>query len=170
MTVQQPWAAVVVGLLLAGPAAGQVIYANVEVKGMSCPFCAFGVEKRLRKVDGVATIEVAMNEGRATLEVREGESIDLAGIPKAVRKAGFTPGRIEAEIIGVARREGGQPNPRWSLATGGEEILLVAVTDELAEQLSELAQRGATARIRGELQLPVGKPLELEPLAVEAGP
>ncbi|MFQ5526936.1 MAG: heavy-metal-associated domain-containing protein [Thermoanaerobaculia bacterium] len=163
-------AALVIAILLAGPAAGQVVRATVEVQGMACPFCAFGVEKRLRKVEGVSTIEVAMAEGQATLEVREGESIDLAGIPGAVRRAGFTPGRVEAEVIGVPRREEAQTSRRWSLTADGQKILLVDTPDELAEQLAGLAQGGSAARVRGILRLPIGEHPELEPLEVEAGP
>jgi len=46
-----------------GSVAGQVRSATVEVKGMSCPFCAFGVEKRLGAVAGVDQVIVSMKGG-----------------------------------------------------------------------------------------------------------
>lgn len=165
---KRPWVALVVGALLAGPVAGQVVRATVEVQGMSCPFCAFGVEKRLRKVDGVSAIAVAMNESLATLEAGEGKSIDLSGIPEAVRKAGFTPGRVEAEVVGSIHRGESQSNSEWLLAAGGEGVLLVNIVAELAEELAELAGSGAVARVRGAVRLPIGEHVLLEPLEVQA--
>ena len=88
----------------AGGAAAQVGRATVEVKGMSCPFCAFGVEKRLGAVAGVDRVIVDMKDGSAELTASKGQSIDLAAVPDAVRRAGFTPGRIEVTVRGTVRR------------------------------------------------------------------
>ena len=60
------------------PAHAQVESATVVVEGMSCPFCAFGVEKRLKKVRGVGSIEVNMGVGSASMTASEGESIDFS--------------------------------------------------------------------------------------------
>ena len=40
---------------------------SVQVDGLSCPFCAYGLEKKLRKVENVASIEIRVNEGRAVV-------------------------------------------------------------------------------------------------------
>ncbi len=40
---------------------------TVQVDGLSCPFCAYGLEKKLRKVENVARIEIRVNEGRAVV-------------------------------------------------------------------------------------------------------
>jgi len=31
---------------------------RVQVDGLSCPFCAYGLEKKLRRVDNVAELEI----------------------------------------------------------------------------------------------------------------
>ena len=157
----------ILGVLLAAPAAAQVVQATVEVQGMSCPFCAFGVEKRLGKVDGVGAVEIAMKEGRATVRAREGASIDLAGVPEAVRRAGFTPGRLDVEAVGVAHRGEGASEPGWVLAVGEEEILLADLPAALAPRLADLARRQTSIRVRGVLRLAVeGRPV-LTPVEVE---
>mgnify|MGYP000303644257 CR=1 FL=1 len=40
------------------------------VDGLACPFCAYGIEKRLNKVDGVTDVQVDVGESlvRVTLE------------------------------------------------------------------------------------------------------
>ncbi len=40
---------------------------SVQVDGLSCPFCAYGLEKKLRKVENVARIEIRVDEGRAVV-------------------------------------------------------------------------------------------------------
>ncbi len=93
-------------LLIAADSPAQVVEAQVEIKGMSCPFCAFGVEKKLSAVKGVAEVGVEMKDGRADLTAAEGRSIDIAAVPEAVRKAGFTPGTIEIVARGTLVKKG----------------------------------------------------------------
>ena len=35
----------------------------IEVGGLACPFCAYGIEKRLKKIDGIAELSVLLEEG-----------------------------------------------------------------------------------------------------------
>ena len=53
-------------------AEAQVSRVTVAVDGMSCPFCAFGVEKRLKKVNGVDSVAVDLKSGLVKLTVQEG--------------------------------------------------------------------------------------------------
>ncbi|MDX1629678.1 MAG: heavy-metal-associated domain-containing protein, partial [Fulvivirga sp.] len=36
---------------------------KVEVDGLSCPFCAYGLEKKLKNLDGVTNIKVDIENG-----------------------------------------------------------------------------------------------------------
>ena len=67
---------------------------SVEIRGMACPFCAYGLEKQLRKLPGVEEVEIDVAEARAVLTVRGAGPAD-SDLRAAVQKAGFTPGRIE---------------------------------------------------------------------------
>lgn len=87
-------------LVLVGPGHAQVQRATVAVDGMACPFCAYGVEKRLRKVDSVGSVSISTRDGEATLRARNGASIAVEQVPSAVRKAGFTPGVIQIDATG----------------------------------------------------------------------
>ncbi len=67
---------------------------QVEVDGLSCPFCAYGLEKKLSGIDGVASIKIDIDQGMAILTVSENKSITEEEIRKVVKQAGFTPKKI----------------------------------------------------------------------------
>ena len=90
----------VVTFLLAAPAQAEIRSATVAVDGMSCPFCAFGVEKRLKKVEGVGSVTISAKKGTATLVAKAEESIDVEQIPGAIESAGFTPGSVTVDAVG----------------------------------------------------------------------
>jgi copper chaperone CopZ len=66
----------------------------VHIDGLSCPFCAFGVEKKLKKLEGLKDIKIKMNEGQALLTFEAGVKIDVEAIKEAVKESGFTAREI----------------------------------------------------------------------------
>ncbi len=54
---------------------GEHLYVKIEVDGLSCPFCAFGLKKKLKKIEGVEKVDVS------------------------VKNAGFTPREISFSSI-----------------------------------------------------------------------
>lgn len=73
----------------AGAAAAETAY-RLQVAGLSCPFCAYGLEKRLSKLDGVRGIEVDLAGGAVEVRMAEGARLDEATARKAVKEAGFS--------------------------------------------------------------------------------
>ncbi len=61
----------------------------IEVDGLSCPFCAYGIEKRLKKIDSVAELSVLLEEGKVQLKLKEGATVSEERIQQAVADAGF---------------------------------------------------------------------------------
>lgn len=80
-------------LALAGPPAKVVI----NVKGISCPFCAYGLEKKLKGLDGVTDFSMDLEGGKAEVFFSDRDLIKLKKIEDAVRDSGFTPGNIEVK-------------------------------------------------------------------------
>ncbi len=64
--------------------------ATIVVNGLSCPFCAYGLEKHLKKVNGVEDVNIDMKHGKATVSLKPGTQVDDAMLREAVKKAGFT--------------------------------------------------------------------------------
>jgi mercuric ion binding protein len=79
---------------LATDGKGPAREAVVQVKGLACPFCVYGLEKRLRKLPGVERVHVELGKGEADIAFAPGSAVADAEIQKAVRDAGFTPGTI----------------------------------------------------------------------------
>ncbi|MCH2448548.1 MAG: heavy-metal-associated domain-containing protein [Gracilimonas sp.] len=63
---------------------------TINVAGLACPFCAYGLEKKLKKLDGVAAIYVNIDEGQADIKLKKETTLAEANIKKAVEDAGFT--------------------------------------------------------------------------------
>ncbi|MBI3264491.1 MAG: heavy-metal-associated domain-containing protein [Acidobacteria bacterium] len=69
--------------------------AVITVKGMQCPFCAYGIKKHLAKVPGVEKVEVELAKNQATVYVAPDANVTDAHLQRAVRKAGFEASKIE---------------------------------------------------------------------------
>ena len=67
----------------------------IQVTGMTCPFCVYGVEKSLSKLPGVEKVEVSLEGKKVRVVMKSDHTADEMRIRKAIRDAGFTPGKIE---------------------------------------------------------------------------
>lgn len=76
---------------------------EIEVTGMTCPFCVYGTEKNLNKLQGVESADVSLKNKRARIVMKQGESADLEVIRKAIVDAGFTPGEVIFQPDGSAK-------------------------------------------------------------------
>ena len=171
MLIRSIWKHLVLTLLalsiLVVPALAQVESATVAVDGLACPFCAYGVEKRLKKVGGVASVQVSFRDNEATLSAKNNESIAVAEIPQAIEKAGFTPGAIEISAVGELI---GDTTDGWSLKVWGydKSFSLTDLPTDIGGELQPLATKGALVRVRGTvLSLDAARPT-LTPVAIEA--
>lgn len=63
---------------------------QMRVDGLACPYCAYGIEKKLKKIDGVEKFEVDLNNGLVTVNVAAGVTLTDAQMAKLFRDAGFT--------------------------------------------------------------------------------
>ena len=63
----------------------------VSVDGLTCPFCAYGIEKKIMRLKGVKEIKILLNAGTVTLKCAENKNPAFADIRSAVKDAGFTP-------------------------------------------------------------------------------
>lgn len=69
--------------------------AVVTVQGMQCPFCAYGIKKHLAKLPSATRVVVELAKNQAIITFASDANVTDAQIQQAIRKAGFTPGRIE---------------------------------------------------------------------------
>ena len=61
----------------------------IKVDGLYCPFCAYGLEKHLKKLKGYKKVEVNLKHGVAELHIKPGVTVTDTAIQQAVEDAGF---------------------------------------------------------------------------------
>lgn len=77
-------------LLAAMQAQGAGPVYRVGVDGLACPFCAYGVEKQLHKLDGIARLDTNIEQGLVVVTMQTGKTLTRDHVTRAVEKAGFT--------------------------------------------------------------------------------
>ena len=63
---------------------------ELRVDGLVCPFCAYGIEKKLNAIDGVDDVVIDLNSGLVTVDVTEGTVLNNSQMTKLFNDAGFT--------------------------------------------------------------------------------
>ncbi len=89
MKIPYLWLAGLILLWSGAAAAGGTRY-ELRVDGLSCPFCAYGIEKKLVKTRGVTAVEIDLDRGLVVVKTREGVTLTEAQLKKLVDDAGFT--------------------------------------------------------------------------------
>ena len=69
---------------------------KLYVDGLACPFCAYGVEKKVTGLKGVRKIEIDIDAGIVAVTMVDGATLDEAAAKRAVDQAGFSLRRFEA--------------------------------------------------------------------------
>ena len=68
---------------------------TIHVKGLSCPFCVLGIEKRLKAIPSVETISSNWGKGEMYVKLKARQSQSDDELRQAIKRAGFTPGEID---------------------------------------------------------------------------
>ncbi len=94
-----PAPAIVALLGAASPAYAQAGDSHYElrVNGMACPFCAYGIEKKLKTLPGAKDVKIDLEGGRATFEAPGSGGPTPQQVKQAVKDAGFTLGELKVD-------------------------------------------------------------------------
>lgn len=79
----------ILGLLMQTAWAAGTHY-DMRVDGLACPFCAYGVEKKLKEIDGVSDIKVDLEKGIVSVNAAEGTVLTEEQMKKLFNDSGFT--------------------------------------------------------------------------------
>lgn len=82
-------------MLLGVIAFAQTKQIHVKVDGLACPICTYGLEKKLKKIDGAENVKVDLQTSLATFNMKEGKTITEEEIKKRVKNAGYTVREIK---------------------------------------------------------------------------
>lgn len=158
----------------------------VEIEGLACPFCVYGLERQFNRLEGVERAKVDLGQGKAELKLKPGATVTEAAIREAVRKAGFKA----SEIRGIKEQGGGESRPlAGTIERSGERFILVtpdgtkyllfdqdaseaqqALKESTRKALDRFADGKTRVRIRGAVHEHKGMPRGLKVDSVEKAP
>ncbi len=90
--------------LLVPVAQAQILEAELKVKGLACPFCAYGLERKLKKLAGAQSVKVFINDDRAQVQFDGKQPPVLDDIRGAVHDAGFKLEGLQVTVQGKRAR------------------------------------------------------------------
>ncbi len=68
---------------------------RLKVDGMVCPFCAYGLEKRLEEIVSIDAVLIRISDGLVQIRTKEDQELTDEVLTDAVRKSGFSLREIE---------------------------------------------------------------------------
>lgn len=63
---------------------------TVQVDGLGCPFCAYGLEKKFKEFKGIKDVKIEMETGQFNFTFPSEKALSLEKIQNQVDKAGYT--------------------------------------------------------------------------------
>ncbi len=138
------------GTFLPRPAHSRILEVTVTVEGLACPFCAYGIEKKLKRVEGVSSIDVQMEKGIVIITGKNDRSVNFGQVPEAVKDSGFSLKQMKVRVTGIALRDG----EKFLLQYGGPDELLTVGDMKTArkKQFTEYIESGKTVEAQGIVQ------------------
>lgn len=70
---------------------------TTQVDGLGCPYCAYGLEKKFKKVKGIKNVKIEIEEGIFTFTVPSDLALQVEEVNNRVDLAGYTAKSIEIE-------------------------------------------------------------------------
>ncbi len=121
---------------------------KIKVDGLSCPFCAYGMEKKLKAVSWIEDIEIFVDDGYVAFVVSDGKKLNTKALDKAIKNGGFTPKEIELTAEGIIIKSGADVMLKIK-----PEILLYLDPNAARERLlKKLEDTNQTLKITGKAE------------------
>ncbi len=133
--------AFLVFLMVPDSSAAQLHEVQQTVYGMDCAPCAYGLEKRMKRMDGVQDASVSLNNGLARLEFESDHTATLQSIRIAITESGFSAEDATIRVSGTLLQDGDD----WLLLAGEERFALPS-PPPLAQADSRVTLTGRVAK------------------------
>lgn len=102
----------------------QLLEVKQTVFGMDCSPCAHGLEKRIKKMNGIQSASVSLNDGLLTAMLNNDNMLTLEEIRNAIENSGFKA--QSADIVVQGSLTEGEKKSFILKVSSGEEFLLAA--------------------------------------------
>lgn len=74
---------------------------ELRVDGLACPYCAYGIEKKIKALDGVdkSSVEIKLNDGLVTFLADTRVPFTAESLKTLINDAGFTLRQYQAQPL-----------------------------------------------------------------------
>ena len=86
-------------LMLAQLAWAGALEYQMRVDGLACPYCAYGIEKKLKAIDGVESVEVDLDKGLVRVRTHDDLHFSEPQLRQLFQDAGFTYRSMEVRTL-----------------------------------------------------------------------
>lgn len=125
----------------------QISKVEQEVFGMDCAPCAYGLERGLKKMDGVEKVKVSLNDGKAFLDLAADNSLNLQKIHDEVKSNGFAAKDAEVTLKGTLAKN----NEQLILKVSGETFLISPESSPNALKKIKALREGESIKVEGKV-------------------
>ncbi len=130
------------------------IFAEIEkveigVEGLSCPFCVWGLEKKLKAVNSIDKISVHLKQAKVEILLKSNTPLNITDIKKAVKEAGFSTGYIRITATGNLIEKKDQI--LFSVKDISQEFLVYETDIISRDRILEILKSKVTIRIEGKV-------------------
>jgi copper chaperone CopZ len=115
---------------------------KIAIDGLTCTLCAAGLERSLRRIDDVSSVEISVPDETAVVRLKSGDGFNPDVFRTAVKSAGQQVRALDVRFSAAVRAENG----RYTLQPGGG-VALVA-EPQSAQRLKPFVGRIVRARAR----------------------
>lgn len=126
----------------------QLLEVEQTVFGMDCAPCAYGVERGLKKVEGIQAVKVSLNKGKAFITLQADNKVSLSEIQQKVKSNGFSA--REAEVI--LQGELSKQENKVFIEAGQERYLISENSDNSALAKIREMEAGSSVKVTGEVK------------------
>ncbi len=85
---------------------------EVQVDGLGCPFCAYGLEKKFKEFKGIKKVAIDIETGDFSFQYPSEKALSMEDVVAQVKKAGYTP-----NIAKITRADGTIENSEAAAVT-----------------------------------------------------
>jgi len=166
-------------LLCADNVRAEIEGIQLQVDGLSCPFCAIGIHKQLKQTGDLEEIEVHLKQGVTEAKLPFGKGFDVKRVRQAVQEAGFTLRGIKLTVVGHIIQDNGHLAIE-SRGDGTQFLLFdsehreaesgIFLEEKLRQRLEQARNTGKIVRIIGAVHEHKGLPPALMIESVEMIP
>ncbi len=75
--------------IISHAAQAQTIEYSIRVDGLACPYCAYGIEKKLNQIDGITFINMDLEKGIVTVKAQD-TKLEDEQLKQLFQDSGFT--------------------------------------------------------------------------------